>query len=223
MFNLDRSKNDTSVTLDLLRAVAAQMVCVGHGIAFFMPPWRPAELPLMQNVGVLIFFVLSGLLISFTLIERSKNPSYGFGNFVLERFARIYSGLLPALVFVVVVDGVVIYAFDDKTFASGYTAQTFVANLFMLEAYRGVPSTYLQWSAFGSASPLWTLAIEWHIYIFVAAVFFMWARPRQRLMMIGVAIIFCQVPLHYLGGAYQPDGVSGCSRSGSRALASSSC
>ena len=57
MFVLHKSKNDTSVTLDLLRAVAAQMVCVGHGISFFMPAWRPSELPLMQNVGVLIFFV----------------------------------------------------------------------------------------------------------------------------------------------------------------------
>ena len=73
MFVLHKSKNDTSVTLDLLRAVAAQMVCVGHGISFFMPAWRPSELPLMQNVGVLIFFVLSGTLITFTLIERSKD------------------------------------------------------------------------------------------------------------------------------------------------------
>ena len=36
MLNLDRPKNDSSVTLDLLRAVAAQMVCVGHAITFFI-------------------------------------------------------------------------------------------------------------------------------------------------------------------------------------------
>jgi peptidoglycan/LPS O-acetylase OafA/YrhL len=207
MFILDRSKNDTSVTLDLLRAVAAQMVCVGHGIAFFMPPWRPSELPLMQNVGVLIFFVLSGVLISFTLIERSKNPPYGFVTFLLERFARIYSGLIPALLFVVVVDGIVIYVFNENAFAVSYSKKTFVANLFMLEVYRGVLWRYLQWPPFGSASPLWTLAIEWHIYMIVAAVFFIWARPRQRLIMIVVAIVFCEVPLHYLRGAYQADGV----------------
>jgi peptidoglycan/LPS O-acetylase OafA/YrhL len=55
---------------------------------------------------VLIFFLLSGILISFTLIERSKQPSYGFGTFLLERFARIYSGLVPALMLIVVVDGI---------------------------------------------------------------------------------------------------------------------
>jgi peptidoglycan/LPS O-acetylase OafA/YrhL len=207
MFNLDRSKNDTSVTLDLLRAAAAQMVCIGHGTAFFYPPWRVTTLPLMQNVGVLIFFVLSGLLISFTLIERSKQPSYRFSTFLLERFARIYSGLIPALLLVVVVDGVAIYIFNEQTFAEYYTAKNFVANLFMLEAYRGVLSRYLQWSPFGSAGPLWTLAIEWHIYIFVAAIFFIWAQPQRRLLIIAVAITFCQVPFHFLWGAYQPDGV----------------
>ena len=138
MFILDRSKNDTSVTLDLLRAVAAQMVCVGHGISFFVPAWRTTELPIMQTVGVLIFFVLSGTLITFTLIERSKQPSYGFGTFFLEWFARIYSGLIPALLFVAVVDGIVIYGFRENAVASYYTAKTFVANLFMLEAYRGI-------------------------------------------------------------------------------------
>ena len=183
------------------------MVCVGHGISFFMPAWRPSELPLMQNVGVLIFFVLSGTLITFTLIERSKDPSYGFGTFFLERFARIYSGLIPALLFVVVLDGIVIYGFRENAAAPYYTAKTLIANLFMLEAYRGILSNYLRWSAFGSASPLWTLAIEWHIYMFVGAVFFIWARPQQRLLMIAIAILFCQVPLHFFAGAFQDDGV----------------
>jgi hypothetical protein len=34
MLKLDRKANDTSLALDLLRAVAAQMVCVGHAINF---------------------------------------------------------------------------------------------------------------------------------------------------------------------------------------------
>ena len=161
----------------------------------------------MQNVGVLIFFVLSGTFITFTLIERSKDPSYGFGTFFLERFARIYSGLIPALLFVVVFDGIVIYGFRENAAAPYYTAKTLIANLFMLEAYRGILSNYLRWSAFGSASPLWTLAIEWHIYMLVGAVFFIWARPQQRLLMIAIAILFCKVPLHFFAGAFQDDGI----------------
>jgi peptidoglycan/LPS O-acetylase OafA/YrhL len=207
MFTLDRSKNDTSVTLDLLRAAAAQMVCIGHGISCFMPPWRSDGLPLMQNVGVLIFFVLSGILISFTLIERSKQPGYGFGTFMLERFARIYSGLVPALLLVALVDGIVIYGFGDRTFAAYDDVKIFIANLFMLEAYRGLLSSYLRWSTFGTASQLWTLAIEWHIYLFVGALFFMAARPRSIPLLIPVALFFGQTPLHFLLGSFQDDGV----------------
>src|SRR6478609_4909470 len=113
MFSLDRSKNNTSVALDLLRAVAAQMVCVGHALNFFASDWRPADLAYMQNVGVLLFFLISGFLITYTLFERSKDPSYDFWKFCIERFARIYSGLIPALAFVIIVDSVVVHYTND--------------------------------------------------------------------------------------------------------------
>ena len=161
----------------------------------------------MQNVGVLIFFLLSGILISFTLIERSKQPSYGFGTFVLERVARIYSGLVPSLLFIAAVDAVVIHGFGEKVFAASDTVRIFIANLFMLEAYRGPLSSYLQWGPFGSAGQLWTLSIEFHIYIFVAAGFFICLRPKHSLFLIPIAIAFSQIPLYYIFGSLQPDGV----------------
>jgi peptidoglycan/LPS O-acetylase OafA/YrhL len=207
VFSLDKSRNDTSVMLDLLRALAAQMVCVGHAISFFMSQWRPTRLPLIQNLGVLLFFVISGFLITYTLIERSKDPGYSFLQFVIERFARIYSGLIPALAFIVIVDGVTVYLIDDPIISRYYTLKTLIANLFMLEAYRGIFPNSLQWSAFGSASPLWTLAIEWHIYIFVASLFFMAIRPKSIPFLIPIALFFGQTPIHFLIGAFQPDGV----------------
>ena len=207
MYSLDTSKNDTSVTLDLLRAGAAQMVCVGHGISFFASQWRPPSLPLMQNVGVLLFFLISGFLITHTLVERSKNPSYGFWQFCIERSARIYSGLIPALVFVAVIDGVTIYLTGDPTISRYFTFKTMIANVLMLEGYRGIFPNALQWPAFGSASPLWTLAIEWHIYIFVASLFFVATRPRSIPFLIPFALFFGQTPVHFLLGSFQEDGV----------------
>ncbi|WP_440640390.1 acyltransferase family protein [Bradyrhizobium sp. PUT101] len=194
------------MTLDLLRAVAAQMVCVGHAYSFFIGPW-PAGLPYIQNVGVLLFFLLSGFLITHTLVSRSSNPDYGFLQFFIDRFARIYSGLIPALMFVVVVDGFVLYLTAEPTIARYYTLKTFIANLFMLEGYRGVYPDTLQWSAFGSASPLWTLAIEWHIYMFAGSVFFMCRNPRTIPLLAPVALFFGQTPAHFLFGAFQSDGV----------------
>ncbi|SDS77405.1 acyltransferase family protein [Bradyrhizobium canariense] len=206
MLSLNKSTNDTSITLDLLRAIAAQMVCVGHALYFFTE-WRPAG-PLMQNVGVLLFFALSGFLIAYTLTERSKNPAYGFWQFFIERFARIYSGLVPALIFVAVLDGAVIYFSGDPASVPSYSGKIFLDNLLMLEGYRGINLiTNLHSAVFGSAAPLWTLVVEWHIYMFVGALFFMGAKPRLIPWLIPVALFFGQTSTHFLLGSVQDDGV----------------
>ncbi|WFU44023.1 acyltransferase [Bradyrhizobium sp. CB82] len=206
-FTLDASKNDTSLALDALRAIAAQMVCVGHGISFFMPGLRQSGLPLPQNVGVLLFFVLSGFLITYTLIEKSRDPRYTFLQFFIDRTARIYSALVPCLLIVALVDTATIRLIGDRFIEGNRSPGIFLANLLMLESYRG-PLDYLsalQWPIFGSASQLWTLVIEWHIYLFVGALFFIGATPTRAALLIPIAIIFGQIPIHYLFGALQED------------------
>jgi len=205
MLTFNAAKNDTSIALDLLRAVAAQMVCVGHAMAFFyVGDWlKPPFAPWMQNIGVLLFFVMSGFLITATLFRNSENPEYGFGRYFIDRFARIYSGLLPALFFVAVVDWLV----AAPEIAPYTTLNILLANVAMLENYRGVFENDLRWPAFGSASPLWTLAIEWHIYMFVGAAFFIAKLRGKWLLLIPLALFFCQVPYHYLVRAFQDDGV----------------
>jgi peptidoglycan/LPS O-acetylase OafA/YrhL len=208
MLSLDPKKNDTSLMLDLLRAGAAQMVCVGHAVSFFAggfnQPW-----PLPQNTGVALFFILSGFLITYTIIERSKDPSYGFGTFLIERTARIYSGLIPALSLVIIVDGIVLHFVNDPSISVAYNLPTLLVNLVMFEGYRGSLSELdiMQWRPFGSASPLWTLAIEWHIYLFVAAMFFMGRKPSTIPLLVPVAILFGQVPSHYIFYPIQANGM----------------
>lgn len=156
MISLDRSKNDSSITLDLLRAIAAQSVCVGHGLVFFsVGEWaRPPYFPYIQNIGVLLFFVMSGFLIAATLIQNSSRPGYTFVRYLIDQFARIYSGLVPALTFVVVVDWITLHLASAPTIARYYNFKALVANLSMLECYRGIFPRSLQWYAFGSASRL---------------------------------------------------------------------
>jgi peptidoglycan/LPS O-acetylase OafA/YrhL len=205
MLTFNPTKNDTSIALDLLRAVAAQMVCVGHALVFFSVGERlkPPFVPWMQNIGVLLFFVMSGFLITATLLRNSENPEYGFDRYFIDRFARIYSGLLPALLFVAVVDWLV----AAPEIAPYATLKTWLANVAMLEYYSGVSENNLRWSAFGTASPLWTLAIEWHIYMFVGAAFFIAKLRGKWPWLIPLALFFGQVPYHYLVGALQADGV----------------
>ena len=210
MLSLDRKKNDTSVTLDAIRAIAAQMVCVGHGFSLFgvASGLRPPFFPYVQNIGVLIFFVMSGFLITATLMRNSRRPEYGFGRYFIDRFARIYSGLLPALVFIAVVDGLTIWITSEPTIKEGYNLRALISNLEMLEAYRGVfDHSYLGAHAFGSANQFWTLAIEWHIYMFVGAVFFLLKGRGWRLPLIAIGLFFGQAAYHFLFGAFQADGI----------------
>ena len=209
MLNLDRASNDTSLLLDFLRAIAAQLVCIGHGLSFFgVAIWTtPPNFPYMQNVGVLLFFIMSGFLITATLKRNSTKPGYRFGRYFIDRFARIYSGLIPALIFIIVVDLITQRLTLDPEIARYYDLQTLLANVVMLEDYKGVFSSRLQWSAFGSAGPLWTLAVEWHIYMFVGAAFFIAKGSWRSLWLIPIALFFGQTPIHYLFGALQSDGV----------------
>ena len=208
-FSLDRGSTDTSVALDALRALAAQMVCVGHGLVFFsVGNWlKPPASPYIQNVGVLLFFVMSGFWITATLITNAARPEYSFLDYFIDRFARIYSALIPALLLIIVVDAVTIWLTGEITIERNYNLKTLVANLAMLEGYRGIygPS-HLQWATFGSAAPLWTLAIEWHIYMLVGAVFFLLKGRGPWLLLIPVALFFGQTPFHLLFGAFQEGG-----------------
>jgi peptidoglycan/LPS O-acetylase OafA/YrhL len=208
-FSLSREGNDTSVLLDLLRATAAQMVCVGHGISFFMPQLRENGLPRMAAVGVLLFFAMSGFVIAHTLVERSRDPNYGFVHFLVDRFARIYSALVPCLLVVFLIDFVTVSVDSSAVVAYSRTVPSFLANIFMLEGYFGLYEQYdsMQWQVFGSAEPIWTLPVEWHIYLFAGAVYFIGARPRSALLLIPIAVIVSGVPVHYAFGAKQPDGV----------------
>lgn len=76
---LDPALNDTSVCLNLLRFAAAQAVCVGHAISFFKiaPGFQPPQFPYIQNLGVMIFFVLSGFVIAYVLVRGLSDSRYG--------------------------------------------------------------------------------------------------------------------------------------------------
>jgi peptidoglycan/LPS O-acetylase OafA/YrhL len=200
MINLNHKDNDASFALDLLRAAAAQAVCVGHAIGFFQIAWlRPPAMPVLQNIGVCIFFVLSGFLIAYTLVTRSRSPDYHFANYAIDRIARIYSGWVPALLFVLSVDSMLIWAGVYDRYAS-FTVHAFFGNLFMVQNYFGLFEPHIAVRVFGSGGPFWTLAIECHIYAFVGALFFLATRQRHWFIAV-VAVLSCQLPLHYLTGS----------------------
>lgn len=189
MLDLNSRNNDASFTLDLVRVFAAQLVCVFHATAFFKVSWvRLPHAPPLQNFGVCLFFVLSGFVIAHTLVRKSRDPHYRFREYAIDRFARIYAGLIPALVFVALAD---LWLQNQGLFdrAASHELSTFLGNLFMLQ---GVNTP-----VFGSGGPLWTLSIEFHIYLLIGALFFLLRGGNPRLMLL-IAVPFMWLPFKYL-------------------------
>lgn len=89
----------TSFYLDLLRVIAAFGVVFVHANL----PWFSNGLFLREQMGhklVMVFFVLSGYLIAFTVSQKNK----GSRQYLVDRFSRLYSVVLPALVFTFLID-----------------------------------------------------------------------------------------------------------------------
>jgi peptidoglycan/LPS O-acetylase OafA/YrhL len=160
----------SSVVLDLIRGVSAQLVVVGHGISYFgiASFLHEPNTPWMQNVAVLVFFLLSGFLITYSTVRKvASGGNYAFKHYFADRFSRIYTAFIPAIVVVFLIDLLSIYCNSSTyRFSNDFDLTTFVGNLLMLQDYPLFSFIFdKSLSSFGSARPFWTLAIEWWIYL----------------------------------------------------------
>ncbi len=62
-----------SIYFDIIRELSAQAVLLGHALNMFLP----------------IYFM--------TAINKAGRPDYHFGNFILDRAARVFTPYVPAL------------------------------------------------------------------------------------------------------------------------------
>ena len=154
--------------LDCLRGIAILMVVVYHGLAGVaevygpvMAPWQRFCLGLTEwggTLGVRLFFVLSGFLITGILLDTRTAPDY-YKRFYSRRAVRILPALLLFLFVLKVTHGI------SWTFL--LLALFFVANMGL--RYSGGPVS--------AASPLWTLSVEEQFYLFWPTVIHKF-RPR---------------------------------------------
>ncbi len=165
--------NDSSFLIDILRVIACEMVVICH-VAYIYDQYfsltKNNTNPLYEldiflgDLGVIIFFIVSGIVISNSLFRKlDLNKSYGFMNYFIDRFSRIYTGLIPCLIFIFICDLAMLainsgYFYQFNT--GGISITAFVGNLFMLQ---NLKLTGINVPAFGGQ--LWTLNIEWWLYL----------------------------------------------------------
>ncbi|WP_348684998.1 acyltransferase family protein [Aeromonas bestiarum] len=192
------SKSNSSI-LDLIRGISAQLVVVGHGISFcgVAVRFHQPNFPWIQNIAVVIFFILSGFVISYSLGRKSHRDDYNFTHYFVDRFVRIYTSFIPVLIFIVAID-LFSWSLNGDLYAynEALNVKTFISNIFMLQDYPFINFV----TSFGSARPLWTVAVEWWIYLFVGALFFTFKNRSKNVCVYFFIVLLSTVPIYNLIG-----------------------
>jgi peptidoglycan/LPS O-acetylase OafA/YrhL len=192
-----RLPNSSSLLLDLVRFSAALMVAFGHLTQhYFSQGWRDSTGHAVEAVGV--FFVLSGFVIRY--VSRLK---YGkIGEYWIDRASRIYSVLLPAIGFTLVVYWIAIRINPGYYLPNwGLFSNDLLARLAL-----NVSLTSQLWSRtvnFLCNGPLWSISYEGIYYAIYGCAFYLRGALRWMtvlgLIALGGAHIALLFPLWLLG------------------------
>ena len=137
------------VALDGLRGLAILLVVIAHA--------APATLPQLGPLGVIVFFVLSGYLItSILMAEHDATGSIDVRRFFRKRAAR----LIPAMLVVVLAYLLTLLIWARQTeFYRGLVGAALGVTYLMDVAMSSRPDIPL------ALTPLWSLAVEEHFYL----------------------------------------------------------
>jgi hypothetical protein len=161
-----------------MRAIAVLGVVAFHAFPGRMPG---------GFIGVDVFFVLSGYLISLIIIENLASQSFSFRDFYSRRIIRIFPALITTLVGTLILSWLVMIA--DELNDLG----------FQIIAGMGFFSNFVLWGQtgyFDSSAEykpllhLWSLAVEEQYYIFwPLMLWFFWKRRSNVLTLISILLI----------------------------------
>lgn len=188
--------HSTSIWLDLVRGLSAQLVLLGHLHLLDAVTVSPIGLPVIQTIAVIVFYILSGFLIMRSIRHHLRVPGYDFLSFFIDRFSRIYPAYFGTLCFVAIADWFYIAFFPEGYTEHGYRYRsvTFVSNIFLLEKIN------LRQGTFGSASQLWSLTPEWWLYMAAGYIAFSSRSPTFLFSKRSVVLlaVFLYAPVWFL-------------------------
>lgn len=134
---------------------------------------------------VVIFFVLSGVFISRSVIRRHEKGTWSWQVYLTDRFVRLYIVLVPGLLLGLLWDRLgsslssardlyykPLLHFGEVIVARNLTPGSFVGNLAFLQTIVCAP--------FGSNGPLWSLANEFWYYMMFPAILLAWIGWRDK-------------------------------------------
>lgn len=169
-----------SLYLDALRFLAALVVFASHmGYERFtngnMQWIRDLNL---GSDAVVVFFVLSGFVIAYTTLTKDRGPAA----YAEARFARLYSVVIPALVFTFALDGLGNWLMPHAYEGWWYNGVDQLGQF--LRALTFTTQVWTDTTRVGSNGPFWSVAYEaWYYAGFGVAVF---CRGRTRILVLAL-------------------------------------
>lgn len=198
---LSSTRSDASRWLDLLRGLAAVYVMIFHlrpklyvGFQSVSHPNLIVKLlyfgTSMGYQAVMVFFVLSGYLISSSVLRAVSEDRWSWREYLINRVTRLWLVLIPALVLTLVWDSVSArFPLSQGLFPGTLGWKVFAGNVFFLQ---GVVVT-----SFGQNVPLWSLSYEfWYYILFPCIVLAL----RERALFVRLAYAFAALCLSVLLG-----------------------
>ncbi len=204
-------RTQASVLLDLVRALAALVVLSEHWRNIFFIDFSqlhahksllliPYLLVSAGHQAVIIFFVLSGYLISGSIFRMFQQDRWSWRIYLLHRLLRLWIVLIPGLVLTAMADrfGMALQRPYARALYSGMSGDhivgpvrataglfTAIGNLLFLQGIRVNP--------FGSDGALWSLANEFWYYLLFPLAFIAMRRKSPVRVRVLHAILFLAV------------------------------
>jgi peptidoglycan/LPS O-acetylase OafA/YrhL len=175
--------------IDGLRAIAVGSVVIFHAF----PDWFKGGF-----IGVDIFFVISGFLISLIIFNNLEHDRFSIVDFYIRRVKRIFPALMTVMIVCAVAGGLILFADEYRQLGKHLLGgSTFISNILFWRE-----SGYFDNSA--ETKPLlhlWSLAIEEQFYLFWPLLLaFVWKRKWGFLRIIAViALASFAVNLYLIG------------------------
>lgn len=177
--------------IDGLRAIAVLAVLFFHA----NETWAPGGF-----VGVDIFFVISGFLISKHIFASLQKGNFSFKDFYCRRVNRIMPALYGLIVFSLLLVGIFYLPGDFEKFSqSGIEALTYKANYYFA-------SDYDYFSSGTGQLPLlhlWSLSVEEQFYFILPLFLYSTSRflkPRNVLILVGsallISLLWCELQIY---------------------------
>jgi peptidoglycan/LPS O-acetylase OafA/YrhL len=163
--------------IDGLRAIAVVAVLAYH----LNSTWLPGGF-----VGVDVFFVISGFVVSAALARSPWDARGGFtafAGFIGRFYARRLARIMPALVLVLVTSTLAASLFIPRAWLSGLSEETALFAFWGLSNWRLQSNTdfyFAPRAEFNPYTQTWSLGVEEQFYLIAPLLFFFWVYGQRQ-------------------------------------------